>query len=202
MHHEPFGDLTWQPHAYLSRWEGVVSIPGLRDCRMRWDHDGTELQDDRSESLCQGRFPLTIYSRHSDSTNNEMHAIGPYSEQANAYKYLIENESSLVVKLLSQIAPFFVEYFAECFREEGAGDSLIERVSTPNGIRETLHLNNVVIHNKFLDNCAYVGFGFSCSWEQEHGVGVLFHRDRIVEIGGEDTTYNPSAWGDDAIIEE
>jgi hypothetical protein len=34
---------------------------------------------------------------------------------------------------------------------------------------------------------AYVGLSFDATWELEHGVGVLLHRDRIVEVGGADT---------------
>lgn len=202
MQHEPFGNLTWQPHGYLSQWEGVVSIPGLRGCRIRWDYDGTELPDDPSDSLHQGRFPLIIHPNRSDSASEHMDVSGPYSEQANAYNFLIENESTMANMLLSRIAAYFVEYWADYFRHDGADDSLVQRVSTPHGIQDTLHVNHVMIHNKSLDDCAYVGFGFNCSWEQEHGVGLLFHRDRIVDIGDEDTSFSPSQWGDDAAVEE
>jgi hypothetical protein len=36
---------------------------------------------------------------------------------------------------------------------------------------------------------AYVGFSFGASWEIEHGVGVLVHRGRVVEVGGADTAF-------------
>jgi hypothetical protein len=28
------------------------------------------------------------------------------------------------------------------------------------------------------------GFGFGCVWEQEHGLGVMTHRDRVVDLSG------------------
>jgi hypothetical protein len=33
----------------------------------------------------------------------------------------------------------------------------------------------------------YVGFELGCTWDDEHGLGVLMHGTRVVEIGGADT---------------
>lgn len=34
---------------------------------------------------------------------------------------------------------------------------------------------------------AYVGFSFWCTWDDEHGLGVMTHKNRVVKIGGVDT---------------
>jgi len=33
------------------------------------------------------------------------------------------------------------------------------------------------------DGIPYVGFEFGCTWDEEHGLGVLMHGTRTVEIG-------------------
>jgi len=33
----------------------------------------------------------------------------------------------------------------------------------------------------------YLGFEFGCTWDQEHGLGVLTHGNRVIEVGGADT---------------
>ena len=33
----------------------------------------------------------------------------------------------------------------------------------------------------------YAGFEFGCTWDDEHGLGVLMHGTRVVKIGGADT---------------
>ncbi|KFF03578.1 hypothetical protein IW19_21550 [Flavobacterium reichenbachii] len=47
----------------------------------------------------------------------------------------------------------------------------------------------VYITSVFKDDLPYIGFLFSCSWDSEHGLGVMTHKDRIVEIGGADTAF-------------
>ncbi|WP_378184288.1 DUF6985 domain-containing protein [Aquimarina sp. SS2-1] len=40
------------------------------------------------------------------------------------------------------------------------------------------------------DDHAYVGFELGCSWDDEHGVGVMMHKDRVVKIGLADESFN------------
>jgi hypothetical protein len=32
------------------------------------------------------------------------------------------------------------------------------------------------------DDAAYVGFEFGCTWDEEHGLGVMTHQGRLVEL--------------------
>ena len=48
-------------------------------------------------------------------------------------------------------------------------------------------LDGIFIHPVIAGELAYVGFGFRAAWEVEHGVGVLVHDGRIVEVGNADT---------------
>ncbi len=36
---------------------------------------------------------------------------------------------------------------------------------------------------------AYVGYQFACGWDDEHELGVMTHRGRVVSIGGGDTAF-------------
>ena len=39
------------------------------------------------------------------------------------------------------------------------------------------------------DGFAYYGIGFWCDWDEEHGLGIMMYKDRIVDIGGGDTSF-------------
>jgi hypothetical protein len=39
------------------------------------------------------------------------------------------------------------------------------------------------------DGVPYVGFEFGCRWDEEHGLGVLLHGTRVVEIGDAQTSF-------------
>jgi hypothetical protein len=34
-----------------------------------------------------------------------------------------------------------------------------------------------------------MGYQFSCSWDREHAFGAMLLKDRVVEIGGADTSF-------------
>ncbi len=40
------------------------------------------------------------------------------------------------------------------------------------------------------EDFAYIGFELGCSWDEEHGVGVMMHKDRIVAIGQAETSFD------------
>jgi hypothetical protein len=39
------------------------------------------------------------------------------------------------------------------------------------------------------DGFAYVGYEFGCTWDDEHGLGFMTHKDRIIDFGGADTSF-------------
>jgi hypothetical protein len=39
------------------------------------------------------------------------------------------------------------------------------------------------------DGLGYIGFELGCSWDEEHGVGVMLHGGRIIDIGSADTAF-------------
>jgi len=39
---------------------------------------------------------------------------------------------------------------------------------------------------------AYIGFELGCTWDEEHGAGVMTYKERVVEIGQAGTSF--SSW--------
>jgi len=50
-------------------------------------------------------------------------------------------------------------------------------------------LQEINVHQIEKAGVPYVGYQFSCKWDEEHGLGVLMHGDRVVEIGGAETAF-------------
>lgn len=53
-------------------------------------------------------------------------------------------------------------------------------------LRTLVSLTSVHLHWAHRDGIAYTGYELSCAWDDEHGVGVMTHGDRIVKVGGAD----------------
>jgi hypothetical protein len=54
-------------------------------------------------------------------------------------------------------------------------------------LKRLIELYSVNVHQIEKDGIPYVGLEFGCSWDREHGLGVLTHGTRVVEIGGADS---------------
>jgi hypothetical protein len=59
----------------------------------------------------------------------------------------------------------------------------------PSALAALHTLDGIFVHAVVKDGLAYVGFSFSAAWEPEHGLGVLTHGHRVVEVGGADTSF-------------
>ena len=54
-------------------------------------------------------------------------------------------------------------------------------------LKPLVGLYAVNVHQIEKDALPYLGFEFGCTWDSEHGLGVLRHGTRVVEVGGADT---------------
>lgn len=54
-------------------------------------------------------------------------------------------------------------------------------------LKRNVGLFAVCIHQLDTNGVPYIGYEFGCEWEEEHGLGVLMHGSRVVEVGFADT---------------
>ena len=62
-------------------------------------------------------------------------------------------------------------------------------VSNIDDFRDLIGLHTVYIHQIDKNGVPYIGFEFGCTWDDEHGLGVLMNGNDIVETGGADTAF-------------
>ena len=55
--------------------------------------------------------------------------------------------------------------------------------------RSLIGLHDVHVHNLEASDLPVIGYEFGCVWEEEHGLGVLMHGNRVAEIGHADTSF-------------
>lgn len=62
-------------------------------------------------------------------------------------------------------------------------------ISSPADLKHLLSPSSMNVHQIEKDGVPYVGYGFGCTWDVEHGLGVLIHGTRCVDLGGSDTAF-------------
>src|SRR5262249_50830931 len=105
-----------------------------------------------------------------------------------AFDYLARNQARIAPELfatLAREAPGIFPGFAGHYPGE------LERLlSTPEGMMGAVEFEGPVFRLDAEDGCVRVAFPFhSDLLDAEHGVAVLMHRDRVIEIGGRDVLF-------------
>jgi hypothetical protein len=57
--------------------------------------------------------------------------------------------------------------------------------------KDHIELLGVTFHEVESGRLPYLGFDFGCTWDEEHGLGLMTHGTRIVRVGGSDTAILP-----------
>lgn len=111
-----------------------------------------------------------------------VHGDGPTKPQQNAYRFLLDRERDMQAVLLDAIVreyPRFKKIF------DGFQMKMPDRVDEKS-LRDLVAITCAIIHDVDLRNIAYIGYELNCAWDREHAVGLMTHRDRVVEIGSAD----------------
>jgi len=172
----------WEGEIVLASWAGfqtrrgpyaAISSPGQSDgsARLIFDTDGA------------GNVP-------------------PTAAQIQAYRWLLDHEDEVSAVVLDTIFteyPRFRSEYLDAFEEgDEEAEATAPAITQPTQLRALMGLNAVFILPMCRDGVGYVGFEFGCDWEPEHGLGVLTHMNRVVEIGQADVAFNSNRAEDDA----
>ena len=110
-------------------------------------------------------------------------------EHLAAYEHLLADQEKVRSSILASLLNWYSELRPRVFREvEEIGWSMPE-VHQTHDFRRLIGLSSIHLMNVHRDGMAYVGYEFGCSWDEEHGLGVMMHGDRVVEVGHADKSF-------------
>jgi hypothetical protein len=160
-------DLWWTTSAVFPSWKGFQSRNGA------YGAQGSATPSDGSVRIVfapegRGTEPITDSERSS-------------------IVWVIENEASISKALLLSLLeeyPLLQEQYGYTGQEK---TELMPDITSSEDLRALIGLHTVNVHPVQKDGIPYTGFEFGCTWDNEHGLGILMHGTRTVEIGGADS---------------
>ncbi|WP_052737558.1 hypothetical protein [Grimontia sp. AD028] len=167
IHFELVEDLWWQAKANLPSWNGFQSIGGL--C-------GSNDENSASDGTVTVLFAPE--GRDASPLNRE---------EVESVIWVLENESDISVNLLESLLIIYPQLQITYGYSDSEKAEYMPDVLVPNDFNTLISLHSVNVHPLCKDGVPYIGFEFGCKWDEEHGLGVLMHGSRVVEIGGADT---------------
>ena len=157
-------------------WTAAVVLPSWRGFQSRQGGYGAQDRDAPSKGLVKivfapegrGKEPLT---------DSEMSLV----------RWVIDHEASISTALLKSLLKEYPSLQKEYGYSGAQKSRLMPDIRSVEGLRDLIGLHAINIHQVQKDGIPYAGFEFGCTWDEEHGLGVLMHGTRTVEIGGADT---------------
>jgi len=155
-------------------WRASVELPVWRGFQSRGGSYGSRDSDDPSDGSVhvlldrseQGQAPL----REQD--------LGLIRW---AIAHASEMQAALLEGLLAEYPDLQEKY------DDFAEPEDLPPVSSVDDFKSIIGLHTLHVHPIHHQGLPYIGFEFGCTWDAEHGLGVLMHGTRVVEIGGADS---------------
>jgi hypothetical protein len=161
------GEFDWESEIVLPSWSGY------RSCGGAYGAQDSDVPSGGRVHVCAA--PL-----------DDGLPVG--QEQLAACQYLLENDAAVheaIVGAILEKYPEFFDIFSEDAEERGI--RLPEQM-TAEELKQHIGIAYIHLHPVEKDGVGYVGVEFGCSWDDEHGLGVMLHRTAVVDIGGADTS--------------
>ncbi len=167
---------------------------------------------DKSDSLSLAPFPAMTWcdcdwwegeidlsygagSALSVTPNDPSETRIPAEFQRTALSFHLEHGDEVIASVLKALLPYYVDLRPRCLEFLGdEADSLMPPVTSHAELERLIELCHVHIHPWTKNGTGYVGLQFGCTWDREHGLGFMMHRDRVVDIGCADVSF---AWSPD-----
>ena len=114
------------------------------------------------------------------------------TEHVNAYEYLTTHSQEIYTAILTRLLAEYKNLQTEYGYDEEDAKEIMPDVENIEQFKDLIGLSQIHLLNVSKDNIAYVGYEFGCNWDDEHGLGFMTHKDRIIDFGGADTSF--MAW--------
>jgi hypothetical protein len=111
-------------------------------------------------------------------------------EHQNGIDYLQKNQMEILESILTALMKVYPQWQTRYNYSTEDKPDFMPDVTKIKDFTDLISLNTVYITSVYKDNIPYIGYLFSCSWDSEHGLGVMTHKNRIIEMEGADTAFS------------
>ena len=137
-----------------------------------------------------GKVSVTVDREEDDDGNAP--PPPPADAQVAAYRHLRQNEKSIRDAMLKAVVAEFVKLKRRGFFDDLEDDEIaaLGKLKSAADLKRHIEPHSVHILEYARGGHAYVGIDFACTWDDEHGLGVLLHKSRVVKVGDAEVSFN------------
>jgi hypothetical protein len=166
--------LELKPNFILGdSYEGQITLPAWIGFQSRQGFYGSK----DSSGTSNGLVKVHINGRQVDYVKTTT------QEQINALIFLHDNADKIRDGILNAL-------FNELSVIKEIYEGLVPEINSISDFKNVLGLSIIHVMDSDKDGIAYLGYEFGCDWDDEHGLGVMMHKERVIGIGQADTSFN------------
>ena len=126
---------------------------------------------------------------------NDADPMPPAPEQVAAYAYLKENQVAVTEAVMAALLKEYTKIRRQWLKHDP--DLELPEIKTVAQMRKNVGLGTLHMFDIAKKGFAYYGLELGCTWDDEHGAGVVLHKDRVVAVGQADTSFTTDYATDD-----
>jgi uncharacterized protein DUF6985 len=162
-------DLWWTAQTVLPSWSGFQSRRGAYGS-----------QDTAKPSDGAVRIVFAPEGRDTSPLT---------AEDTSLIEWFLQREALVSAAVLSSLLKAYPSLQRDYGYSGKEKAQLMPDVLKSADFRELIGLHTVFVHPLDKNGVPYLGFELGCTWDIEHGLGVLMHGLRVVQVGGADTAF-------------
>ncbi|MBQ2803012.1 MAG: hypothetical protein IJF07_03850, partial [Lachnospiraceae bacterium] len=103
--------------------------------------------------------------------------------------YVVDYQEAILTALLKELNkqyPELQEIYDYCDEDKADFMPDVTRLTDFAALLSPIAIHILSVHK---DGMPYIGYEFSCSWDREHGLGFMMFQDKVIEMGGADSSF-------------
>jgi hypothetical protein len=103
--------------------------------------------------------------------------------------YIKTNQTKILTTILLEVLKHYPKWQEKYGYDEDDEKDIMPNISTINDFANLIMPKRIHILSVYSDDFPYIGYDFDCTWDDEHGLGIMMLKDKIVKIGGGDISF-------------
>ena len=117
----------------------------------------------------------------------------PSKEQIAGYQLLKDDGPRITENVLAALLKDYTQLRKRWLKQDPDLESELPAISTTKEMRKHVGVGIVHVHDIAKSGHAYIGLELGCTWDEEHGAGVILHKSRVIAAGQADTSFDTHA---------
>ena len=159
-----------QSFKFNGNWETELELNNLTKLNNPIFFGGIYSQKAKSR-LDSNKVELIINDGYDDNPD-------PTTEQFNTIDFIQKSDDILIEKVFEKVRDEVYPFMKTMIDDR---EHWFPFLNTIQDLKNAVGLMSILVLTETKDNYAYFVINFHCSWDDEHGFCVLFHKDRILD---------------------